>query len=375
MPQHAEAKTAASAGGQTPLHALHRELGAMMVDFAGWQLPLRYGSIVAEHQHTRNEAGLFDVSHMGQIGLQCAALELESLIPGDLLAMPEGTVSYNCLTDEQGGIIDDLLLYRLAPENWLMVVNAANTDTVLAHLQGRLSRPQDCQLRSSQALLALQGPAAAAVAESCAPGISELPFMHCRSCDFAGAPSLISRSGYTGEDGFEISLGATAAEAVARRILSHPAVLPIGLAARDSLRLEAGFCLYGKDIDRETTPMEAALEWTIAASRRPGGSRCGGFPGAAVILAQLQTGATRRRVGLRLDEPGMLRSGPLYSEAGQEVGQVGSGGYSPCLGAAIATAMVSTEYSPLGTHLFAKRRGRRLALHVAPLRVVSRRPA
>jgi len=279
---------------QTPLHSLHLALGAKMVAFAGYEMPLQYPSgILNEHLHTRAQAGLFDVSHMGQLRLAGgdALNALEALVPGDLLALASLHLRYTLLLNEEGGILDDLMVTRL-DGGLFLVVNAARREADLAHLRTRLGRSTTIELLEDQALLALQGAAAATVLSSFCEGIALLGFMTARETTLAGYKCLVTRSGYTGEDGFEISLPAAGAAAVAEMLLARPEVRPIGLGARDSLRLEAGLCLYGHDIDETTTPIEAALAWTIGSRRRAEG----GFPGAAVVLRQLSEGAPRARI-------------------------------------------------------------------------------
>ena len=290
---------------QTPLHALHLRLGAKMVPFAGYAMPLQYpAGLLKEHLHTRAAAGLFDVSHMGQIALTPrsgdvaeAARALEALIPIDILGLPEGRQRYGFLTDEAGGILDDLMVARL-PGRLHVVVNAANKAAGFAHLRAHLPDDLDMTL-VPDALIALQGPKAAEVLARLAPETEVMRFMDVRAVAILGAPCLVSRSGYTGEDGFEISVPAERAEAVAEALLAEAEVLPVGLGARDSLRLEAGLPLHGADIDPGTNPVEASLAWAISPTRRRGGAREGGFPGADTILAAMEAGPSRRRVGLR----------------------------------------------------------------------------
>ncbi|WP_264798747.1 glycine cleavage system aminomethyltransferase GcvT, partial [Acetobacter peroxydans] len=289
----------------TPLFSLHTALGARMVPFAGYAMPLQYAEgIMAEHRHTRTQAGLFDVSHMGQVRLRArsgavrdAALALEQLVPADIAGLASGRQRYTQFTNAQGGILDDLMVTRLG-DDLLVVINAACKAADIAHMRAHLSDTCTLDVLEDRALLALQGPLAGQVLAALAPAVADMLFMDVRTLDIAGAACVVSRSGYTGEDGFEISVPAAQAEALARTLLAQPGVAPIGLGARDSLRLEAGLCLYGADIDETTTPVEAALEWSIQKSRRAGGVRAGGFPGAEIILAQLSEGTARRRVGL-----------------------------------------------------------------------------
>jgi len=335
---------------RTPLHTLHRELGAKMVPFAGYEMPVQYpAGILAEHFHTRSQAGLFDVSHMGQIALAGAdpAAALERLVPGDLVALSPMRMRYTLLLNEAGGILDDLMAMRLR-DGLFLVVNAARKEADLAHLRDRLAGNAAVELLADRALLALQGPAAAAVLSRCAPGIDRLGFMTAADVTINGRACLVTRSGYTGEDGFEISLPAGAAEAFARQLLAHPEVSPIGLGARDSLRLEAGLCLYGHDIDESTTPVEADLAWTIGRRRRA--ER--GFPGAATVLRQLAEGASRKRVGIRPDGRAPAREDTEITDAaGNRIGRVTSGGFGPSVGGPVAMGYVDRAHAAEGTAL------------------------
>jgi aminomethyltransferase len=330
---------------QTPLHALHVARDGKMVPFAGYEMPVQYPTgIIAEHLHTRAKAGLFDVSHMGQVALHGAsAAMLEKLVPGDIEALPEGRMRYTLLLNDDGGIIDDLMVVRFGGALQL-VVNAATKDGDVAHLRERLPASVGIELHEDRALLALQGPEAAAVLERFAPGVATMPFLSCAQI----GDLFITRSGYTGEDGFEISLAADRAAAFAERLLGEPAVLPIGLGARDTLRLEAGLCLYGHDIDTTTTPVTAGLAWTIGKRRREQGR----FPGAARILKELVDPPPRRRVGIRPDGRAPAREGSaIVDPAGNLVGEVTSGGFGPSLGAPIAMGYVARAYADTGTAL------------------------
>jgi glycine cleavage system T protein (aminomethyltransferase) len=362
---------------RTPLYDLHLAHGAKMVAFAGYEMPVQYApGVLKEHLHTRQAAGLFDVSHMGQIALRPrsgsaadVAAALEQLVPADIVGLGAGRQRYTVLTNAQGGILDDLMVANLG-SHLLLVVNAATKAADEAHLRAQL--PATCAIEPTpeRALLALQGPRAEAVLAAHEPSIAAMRFMDVRAARIAGAECLLSRSGYTGEDGFEIGLSADAAAEVAGTLLRHEAVAPIGLAARDSLRLEAGLCLYGSDLDADTDPVEAALEWTIPKSRRAGGSRAGGFPGADVVLAALASGARRRRIGLRPEGRAPVRAGAqLYAdaEARTPVGVVTSGGYGPTLAAPIAMGYVERASCAPGTRLFAEVRGARLPVLVAAL--------
>jgi aminomethyltransferase len=338
----------------TPLYDLHRALGARMVAFAGYEMPVQYSSgIIAEHLHTRAKAGLFDVSHMGQIRLRgaAAARALEALVPGDLQGLAPQRMRYTLLLNEAGGILDDLIVTR-TDDGLMLVVNAARKDDDLAHLRARLDRAVAIEPRFERALLALQGPEAAAVLARCAggpgDGVERMAFMSAAEVTVAGAPCVVTRSGYTGEDGFELSLAPEHAVAVTEALLGQPEVAPIGLGARDTLRLEAGLCLYGHDIDETTDPVEAGLSWTIARRRRAEG----GFPGAARVLRQLAAGPSRKRVGIRPDGRAPARDGTaILGPAGDLIGRVTSGGFGPSLGAPIAMGYVEAANSAAGSTL------------------------
>ncbi|MDZ7811156.1 MAG: glycine cleavage system aminomethyltransferase GcvT [Arhodomonas sp.] len=296
---------------EIPLDALHRELGATMVPFAGYAMPVSYPlGVMKEHLHTRERAGLFDVSHMGQVRLygDQAAVALEGLTTGNIIGLKAGRQRYTLFTNEAGGILDDFMVCN-AGDYLQLVVNAACKEADLAHLRANLDDQVWVEPLEDRALLALQGPEAAAVLAEIAPETTEMVFMDARVVAVDGIECFVTRSGYTGEDGFEISVPAASAETLARRLLAFDAVEPIGLGARDSLRLEAGLCLYGHDMDTETTPVEASLDWAISKLRRPGGSREGGYPGAEVIARQLEHGVERRRVGLRPEGRAPVREG------------------------------------------------------------------
>ncbi len=366
---------------QTPLHALHQELGARMVPFAGYAMPVQYrDGIIKEHRHTRNAAGLFDVSHMGQVRLSGAsgggagaAAALERLVPVDVIGLAEGRQRYALFTDERGGILDDLMITN-AGDHLFVVVNGACKEQDLAHLRQHLSADCTIEPLPEHALLALQGPQAAAVLARLAPGLAELVFMAAARVEIAGADCFVSRSGYTGEDGFEISVPAPRAEALARRLLAEPVVAPIGLGARDSLRLEAGLCLYGHDIDTQTTPVEASLTWALSKARRRDGARPGGYLGAEAVMAQLENGAARKRVGIRPEGRAPLREGvELVDEDGKALGRITSGGFGPTLGAPVAMGYVETARARPGTKLGAMLRGKVQPVEVAKLPFVPRR--
>jgi len=362
---------------RTPLHGLHVSLGGKMVPFAGYDMPVQYpAGVLKEHLHTRLSAGLFDVSHMGQIVLrpksgsvEDAARALERLVPQDIVAIAPGRQRYAQFTNADGGILDDLMVANFG-DHLFLVVNAACKDADEAHLRANLS--SDCVIEplADRALIALQGPKAEGVLAKLCAEAPAMKFMDSGPRKVAGIDCFVSRSGYTGEDGFEISVPAADAERLAKTLLENPDVLPIGLGARDSLRLEAGLCLYGHDIDTTTTPVEAALEWSVQKSRRSGGARAGGFPGAEKILAHFDQGAARRRVGLLAQGRTPVREGALLfadSAGGEPIGQVTSGGFGPSLNAPVAMGYVPTSQSALGTDLFAEVRGQRLAVQVAAM--------
>lgn len=362
----------------TPLHALHRELGARMVPFAGYEMPVQYPlGVMKEHLHTRAQAGLFDVSHMGQIMLSGpdAARALETLVPVDIVDLPVGMQRYALFTNDQGGILDDLMVARLGDEQWLLVVNAACKDQDLAHLCEHLAG--QCKIESlfeERALLALQGPQAAAVLTRLAPSVAGMTFMQFARVSILGSDCFVSRSGYTGEDGFEISVPAAEADALARRLLAEPEVEAIGLGARDSLRLEAGLCLYGHDMNSDTSPVEASLLWAISKARRADGARAGGFPGAEQIFAQQQNGTDRKRVGLLPQERTPVREGALIvDEHDQTIGLVSSGGFGPSLGGPLAMGYVESRFSALDSEVFALVRGKKVPLRVSKMPFVAQR--
>ncbi|WP_426152012.1 glycine cleavage system aminomethyltransferase GcvT [Pseudomonas sp. DC3000-4b1] len=363
---------------QTPLHALHLELGARMVPFAGYQMPVQYPlGVLKEHLHTRAQAGLFDVSHMGQIRLTGpgACAELERLVPVDILDLPVGQQRYALFTNDDGGILDDLMVAKLGPEELFLVVNAACKEADLAHLRQHLPGNLSIEpLFDSRALLALQGPLAAAVLSRLQPAVATLTFMQVVEVELLGVACLVSRSGYTGEDGYEISVPTARAEALARRLLQEPEVQPIGLGARDSLRLEAGLCLYGHDMNAGMTPVEASLGWAISKARRQDGTRAGGFPGADRIFAQQREGVARKRVGLLPDGKLPVREGAdVIDEQGTVVGRVCSGGFGPTLNAPVAMAWLEVPYCGKGTQLRALVRGKPVPVTVAPMPFVAQR--
>ncbi|WP_370678662.1 glycine cleavage system aminomethyltransferase GcvT [Comamonas sp. GB3 AK4-5] len=354
----------------TPLHALHLEKGARMVPFAGYSMPVQYpAGLMAEHKHTREAAGLFDVSHMGQLRLvgPDAAAALEALMPVDVQGLGLHKQRYGLLLNEAGGILDDLMFVNRG-EDLFLIVNGACKQADIAHIQQHIG--QRCQVipMPEQALLALQGPQAAAVLRRVAPAALELVFMTGKAVEIAGIPCYITRSGYTGEDGFEISVPGQQAESLARLLLAQPEVAPIGLGARNSLRLEAGLCLYGNDMDTATTPVEAALTWAIQKVRRSGGARAGGFLGADAVLGQLDhpSTLTRRRVGLIATERVPVREPAVLENLdGQQVGIITSGLLSPTLNQPIALGYVQPDYADADTELFAMVRGKPVPMKVA----------
>ncbi|HWD30961.1 MAG TPA: glycine cleavage system aminomethyltransferase GcvT [Pseudomonas sp.] len=363
---------------KTPLHALHLELGARMVPFAGYDMPVQYPlGVMKEHLHTREQAGLFDVSHMGQIRLTGAnaAKALETLVPVDIIDLPVGMQRYAMFTNEHGGILDDLMVANLGNDELFLVVNAACKDQDLAHLRQHIGTQCEIQpLFEERALLALQGPAAVEVLKRLAPAVAQMTFMQFQPVQLLGADCYVSRSGYTGEDGFEISVPADKAEALASRLLAEPEVAAIGLGARDSLRLEAGLCLYGHDMNTQTTPIEASLLWAISKVRRADGERAGGFPGAAAIFAQQQTGVARKRVGLLPQERTPVREGAeIVDEAGTVIGTVCSGGFGPSLNAPVAMGYLDAAHTALETAVWAIVRGKRVAMKVSKMPFVAQR--
>ena len=361
---------------QTPLHALHLSLGAKMVPFAGYDMPVQYPlGVMKEHLHTRAAAGLFDVSHMGQVvvkatsgKLEEAALALERLVPVDILGLKPGRQRYGFFTGDNGGILDDLMIANRA-DHLFVVVNAACKDQDVAHMKANMAGC-DVTLLGDRALLALQGPKAEEVLANLWPGASEMKFMDVRDASILSADCIISRSGYSGEDGFEISVPADKAEELAKALLADPHCEAIGLGARDSLRLEAGLCLYGNDIDTTTSPVEASLEWAMQKVRRPGGERAGGYPGAARIEEDLTQGPVRRRVGLKPEGKAPVRSHAiLYAEDSPEspIGEVTSGTFGPSVEGPVAMGYVPASLAEPGSRVFAEVRGKYLPLTVTAL--------
>jgi len=357
----------------TPLNALHTELGARMVPFAGYSMPVQYPSgLMAEHQHTRQAAGLFDVSHMGQLKLvgPDAAAAFESLMPVDVIDLPVGKQRYGLLLNDAGGIIDDLMFFRVAQSEIFVIVNGACKVGDIAHIQARIGQRCEVIPMPDQALLALQGPQAVTALSRLAPGIEKLVFMTGGNYTIAGCDCFVTRSGYTGEDGFEISVPAAQADTLARALLAQPEVKPIGLGARNSLRLEAGLCLYGNDIDTTTTPVEAAIGWALQKVRRTGGARAGGFPGADTVLAQLDNPAslTRKRVGLiALERVPVREHTELHSLDGQKIGEVTSGLLGPTIDKPVAMGYVLPAHAALGTRVNAIVRGKAVPMEVSAM--------
>lgn len=363
----------ASALLSTPLNALHIELGARMVPFAGYSMPVQYPQgLIAEHKHTRTAAGLFDVSHMGQLRLigPDAAAAFETLVPVDVIDLAIGKQRYGLLLNDEGGIVDDLMFFRVSEQELFVIVNGACKVADIALITERIG--QRCQVLPlpDQALLALQGPQAATALARLAPGVDQLVFMTGGDFDVDGIACFITRSGYTGEDGFEISVASHEAEALARKLLAQPEVQPIGLGARNSLRLEAGLCLYGSDLDATTTPPEAGLNWAIQKVRRTGGARAGGFPGADKVLAQIDnpTSLARKRVGLIAKERIPVREQvEIRNLDGQVVGVTTSGLLAPTIDQPIAMAYVEPALAAIGTQLHAMVRGKPVPVEVAAM--------
>lgn len=363
---------------ETPLAALHLELGARMVPFAGYTMPVQFpAGLMAEHHHTRTAAGLFDVSHMGQLRLAGPkrAAAFESLMPVDVIGLAPGKQRYGLLLTDEGTIIDDLMFANRG-DDIFVVVNGACKVGDLAHIQARIGSQCDVIPLPDRALLALQGPKAVDALERLVPGVAKLVFMTGGAFAWKDANLFITRSGYTGEDGFEISLPATQAEAFARALLAQPEVKPIGLGARNSLRLEAGLCLYGNDIDTTTTPVEAALGWAMQKVRRTGGERAGGFPGADRVLGQLDgtQPVARKRVGLvALERVPVREHVELQDTSGQRTGEVTSGLLGPTANEPVAMAYVAPEHAAAGTRLDAVVRGKPVPMEVRPMPFVPHR--
>ena len=360
---------------KTPLHDLHLELGAKMVPFAGYSMPVQYPmGVLKEHLHTRAQAGLFDVSHMGQVILsgpswEAVALAFEALVPMDVLGLADGRQRYGLFTNEAGGIEDDLMFARRG-EELFVVVNAACKVADIARMRAGL--PEEIVVRElgNRALIALQGPEAAAVGEDLDPTAREMRFMDVADLSLCGHSVWASRSGYTGEDGFEISVAADEVETLVRSLLEQRDVAPIGLGARDSLRLVAGLCRYGHDVNAMTGPVEAGLSWALQKVRRAGGARAGGFPGSDAVLQAFSEGVARKRVGLRPEGRAPMREGVQLFDAdagGAQIGTVTSGGFGPSVGGPVAMGYVTAEHANAGARIWGEVRGKRMPVDVVAL--------
>ena len=363
---------------RTPLFDLHVELGAKMVPFAGYDMPVQYPmGVMKEHLHTRAAAGLFDVSHMGQVILrgdtpEAVAKAFEKLVPMDVLGLEVGRQRYGLFTNEAGGIDDDLMFANRG-DHLFVVVNAACKTEDVARMKAALEPDVSVEVIEDRALVALQGPAAESALARLNAAVADMRFMDVETVALLGADCWVSRSGYTGEDGYEISIPADAAEAVCRALLDMDEVEPIGLGARDSLRLEGGLCLYGNDIDAGTSPIEGGLIWAIQKVRRPNGERAGGFPGASRIFGDLAEGVARKRVGLAPQGRAPMRAGTQLfaaAEGGDPIGEVTSGGFGPTLGGPVAMGYVGSAQATVGTEVFGEVRGKRLAVTVAKMPLV-----
>ncbi len=368
-------ETRNTAPKRTPLYALHTECGAKMTPFAGYEMPVQFSGILSEHRHTRDAASLFDVSHMGQALLrgEGAAEALETLVPGDIAGLEPGRTRYTLLTNDRGGILDDLMVTNRGDALFL-VVNASRKDHDFAYIREALSGRAELEELDDRALIALQGPAGVEALAGLDPACRGMGFMSARDLSLDGADCLVTRSGYTGEDGFEISVPGSRAEALARRLLEMDGIHPAGLGARDSLRLEAGLCLYGSDIDETTTPIEAALAWTVAKRRRKGGEAEGGFPGAEIILSQLAEGVPRKRVGLRPEGKAPARAHTqVTSSDGEPVGEITSGGFGPSVNGPIAMGYLRADMAKPDTAINLVVRGKSLPGRVVRLPFVKHR--
>ena len=366
---------------KTPLYDFHVECGAKLVPFAGYEMPVQYPlGVMNEHKHCRTKAGLFDVSHMGQVlikpksgNIEDACLALETLVPMDICALKPGRQRYAFFTNGEGGILDDLMVANRG-DHLFLVVNAACKDADIAHMRKYLSETCDISVIENRALVALQGPDAEKVLSSLMPSMTDLKFMDVVIVEHDGVELWVSRSGYTGEDGYEISVPADNASSFVFKLADNDLVEPIGLGARDSLRLEGGLCLYGNDIDETTTPVEAALTWAIQKARRAGGAREGGFPGADKILAQFENGADRKRVGFLPEGRAPMRaSTKLFASetSSDEIGEITSGGFGPSVNSPVSMGYISTKFSDEGTKVFAEVRGKRLPATIAKMPFVA----
>ena len=362
----------------TPLFDLHAELGGKMVPFAGYSMPVQYPlGVMKEHLHCRGQAGLFDVSHMGQVILrgesyEAVARAFETLVPMDVLGLDQGKQRYGLFTNDDGGIEDDLMFANRG-DHLFVVVNAACKEADVARMNAALEPAVSVEVIEDRALVALQGPSAEAALARLNPAVADMVFMDVATIDLHGAECWVSRSGYTGEDGFEISVPQDAAEALYRALLEMEEVEPIGLGARDSLRLEAGLCLYGNDIDTSTNPIEGGLIWSIQKVRRAGGEREGGFPGASHVLSSMAEGVAQKRVGLLPQGRAPMRAGTQIfasDDGGEPIGTVTSGGFGPTVNGPVAMGYVGSSYAAVGTELFGEVRGKRMPLAVAKLPLV-----
>lgn len=362
---------------RTPLFDMHVGSGGKMVPFAGYEMPVQYpAGVMKEHNHTRTQSGLFDVSHMGQVILRAksgdnndAALALETLVPMSIAGLAAERQRYAFFTNDAGGILDDLMVANRG-DHLFLVINAACKEADIAHMQAHLSDACDIEVIEDRALLALQGPASEIALSRLSVDVAGMRFMDVATTQIMGVECWVSRSGYTGEDGYEISVPAGKAVELAEALLDMEEVDPIGLGARDSLRLEAGLCLYGNDIDTTTTPVEGALTWGIQKIRRTGGERAGGFPGADVILEQFENGASRKRVGIQPEGRAPMRGGtPLFADetSADQIGEITSGGFGPTVQAPVAMGYVPTGLAATGTKIFAEVRGKRMPATVADL--------
>ncbi|MDA9556964.1 glycine cleavage system aminomethyltransferase GcvT [Vibrio sp.] len=362
---------------QTPFFQLHVDAGARMVPFAGYDMPVQYSlGVKKEHLHTRDAAGLFDVSHMGQVLLKGdnAAKYLESLVPVDIIDLPSGSQRYAFFTNEQGGIMDDLMVANLGSELFV-VVNAACKEQDIAHLESNLPSDVELEIIHDRALLALQGPQAAKVLARFNPDVEKMLFMDVQKLNIKGVECIVSRSGYTGEDGFEISMPNSHAEKIAIALTSEDEVEWIGLGARDSLRLECGLCLYGHDLNTTSTPVESSLLWGISKARRADGIRAGGFPGAEIILSQIATkDIAKKRIGLIAKAKTPIREGvELFDGEGEKIGTVTSGTIGPTIGKPVAMAYIRSDLAILGTEVYAKVRGKNIPMEVSKMPFVPQR--
>lgn len=362
---------------KTPCYDLHIEAGGKMVPFAGYDMPVQYElGVKKEHLHTRAKAGLFDVSHMGQLTLtgEGAAKALETLVPVDIIDLPVGKQRYALFTNEQGGLLDDLMVSNFG-EHLFVVVNAACKSQDIAHMQANLPKSIKIDVLENRALLALQGPEAGAVLARLIPESADMIFMDSRVLELDGIECIVGRAGYTGEDGFEISIPGEHAERLTRLLLAESEVEWIGLGARDSLRLESGLCLYGHDIDQTTTPVEASLLWAISKVRRTDGERAGGFPGADIILEQIATkDVNRKRIGMvGLGKAPVREGAKLFNAQGDEIGIVTSGTAGPTKGSPIAMGYVAKQYAQLDTEIYADVRGKKLPMLISKMPFVEQR--